>query len=95
MTDLPKGGRGKKVPYETTTVRIPVAIKDQVEDMANRYRTSVIEGSEFTPDDDGYDLDRAVALAKKLLKQKRSTKQTIINLLQVIYNTKLTLKDFE
>jgi hypothetical protein len=95
MTDLPKGGRGKKVPYETTTVRIPIAIKDQVEDMANRYRTAVIEGSEFTPGDGGCDLNRAVALAKKLLRQKRSAKLTIINLLQVLYNTKLTLKDFE
>lgn len=95
MAILPKGGRGHKVPYETCTVRIPVAIKDQVEQLANEYRTAAIEGNQFTVDTGVYTLDKAIAIAKKLLKQKRSAKQTIINLLQVIYNTKLDVKDFD
>ena len=95
MTNTPKGGRGRKVPYQTCTVRIPAAIRDQVDRMASQYRASVIEGSEFSYDLGHPTLDQAIMLAKKVLKQKRSAKYTIINLLQVMYNTKLTEKDFD
>ena len=90
---IPKGGRGHKAPYDTVTVRIPAAIRDEVDVLADRYRASVLEGNEFaasgTPT-----LQDAVAEAKRILKQKKSAKQSIINLLQVLYNTVLSEKDF-
>jgi hypothetical protein len=36
----PIGGRGKKAPYETTHVRIPVDLKSQVEKLVEDYRNS-------------------------------------------------------
>ena len=37
---LPKGGRGKKAPYKTQTVRVPVDVMETVEAIANHYRTT-------------------------------------------------------
>jgi hypothetical protein len=36
----PIGGRGKKAPYETTHVRIPVDLKSQVEKLVEGYRNN-------------------------------------------------------
>jgi deoxyribodipyrimidine photolyase-like uncharacterized protein len=36
--DKPIGGRGKKAPYETTHVRIPVDLKAQVEKLVEEFR---------------------------------------------------------
>jgi hypothetical protein len=38
--DKPIGGRGKKAPYETTHVRIPVDLKAQVEQLVQEYRNN-------------------------------------------------------
>jgi hypothetical protein len=38
--DKPIGGRGKKAPYETTHVRIPVDLKAQVEKLVEDYRNN-------------------------------------------------------
>jgi hypothetical protein len=38
----PVGGRGKKVPYESVTVRIPVPIRAEVEYLVDRYVQSVL-----------------------------------------------------
>lgn len=37
------GGRGKKAPYETTHVRVPVPIKDRVENLKELYVSGLIE----------------------------------------------------
>jgi hypothetical protein len=36
--DKPIGGRGKKAPYETTHVRIPVDLKPQIEELIENFR---------------------------------------------------------
>jgi hypothetical protein len=38
--DKPIGGRGKKAPYETTHVRIPVDLKPQVEKLVEKFRNN-------------------------------------------------------
>jgi hypothetical protein len=40
----PLGGRGKKAPYETVLIRIPVPVYSIVEKIADDYRRLVIEG---------------------------------------------------
>lgn len=40
MTNKQIGGRGKKAPYETTHVRIPVDLKSQVEILVEDYRNN-------------------------------------------------------
>jgi len=36
--DKPKGGRGKRAPYESTHVRVPLPIKHRVEELIDVYR---------------------------------------------------------
>ena len=38
MTDFIKGGRGKKVPYETVHYRIPKPLKPTIQKLSNIYR---------------------------------------------------------
>ena len=40
IMDKPIGGRGKKAPYETTHVRIPVDLKPQVELLVEKFRSN-------------------------------------------------------
>lgn len=42
-----KGGRGKKAPYETITVRVPLPIKDKVDKIIEEYKLSLVGGSEL------------------------------------------------
>lgn len=84
---LPKGGRGHKVPYETRIIRVPAPVLDEVEAIANRYRQSVLEGSEFVEGGSNPTFEQAVTIAKKIIQQKKSKLQSIAKLLQVIYST--------
>ena len=40
---IPKGGRGKKAPYETTQMRVPIPIKDQVNSLIAKFRGEVLD----------------------------------------------------
>jgi hypothetical protein len=58
IMDKPIGGRGKKAPYETTHVRIPVDLKPQVELLVEEFRDNgcvvkdnTIENSSTVSDD--------------------------------------------
>lgn len=91
---MPKGGRGHKAPYTTCIVRIPEDIRHLVEALSEQYRISVVEQTEFTAS--GLpSLEEALIEAKKILAQKRSAKESIIKLLQVLYNTKLSKSDLD
>ncbi|MDZ7970501.1 MAG: hypothetical protein RM368_37185 [Nostoc sp. DedSLP03] len=48
-SDLAKGGRGKRAPYESTHYRLPVPLKPIAEEMAANYRQLV---SEYTDPED-------------------------------------------
>jgi chorismate mutase len=39
----PVGGRGCKAPYQTITVRIPVDVKERVEEIVERFREGELE----------------------------------------------------
>lgn len=39
----PVGGRGHKAPYQTMTIRIPIDVKEQVEEIVERFRTGDLE----------------------------------------------------
>jgi hypothetical protein len=45
----PVGGRGHKAPYQTMTIRIPIDVKQQVEEIVERFRS---DNSESTQTDD-------------------------------------------
>ncbi len=39
----PVGGRGHKAPYQTMTIRIPIDVKEQVEEIVERFRSGELE----------------------------------------------------
>lgn len=99
----PKGGRGKKAPYETEVIRVPVPILPQVEQMIDDYRLLAIKGeiSEFqkhpeiaaavTP----VSYSEAVQHAKKIVRYKRSAAESLAKLLQVLYGGTVSKTDLQ
>ena len=39
----PVGGRGHKAPYQTMTIRIPIDVKQQVDELVERFRSGDLE----------------------------------------------------
>ena len=101
MSNAPKGGRGKKAPYETTHVRIPVALKPAVERAVGEFRELALNGEidpEFPISQAGElqikkpehnnllpSLEEATQIAEKLLRQKKSARKTVEKLLEALY----------
>jgi hypothetical protein len=49
----PVGGRGHKAPYQTMTIRIPIDVKEQVEEIVEKFRDDLEMGvTRVDPDDD-------------------------------------------
>lgn len=97
----PVGGRGKVAPYQTTHIRVPVPIKQNIQLIVDDYIQQVVSG-QMHPERDAVinnvfwdrkmpSKDEAVQLAKEILKQKKSAKQSIAKLLTVLYGEKITL----
>ena len=62
-----KGGRGQKLPYEQTHVRVPLPIKDQIQKLIDNYRASALGGE--TNEDQSKPNPSEVNAALKLLQQ--------------------------
>lgn len=86
MTDIYKGGRGLKAPYETTHVRIPVAIKKRVENLSKAYKQGEIEQLP-----EPITLAEAIEIARQILKQKKSARVSLENLLTRLYSQDISL----
>lgn len=84
---VPKGGRGQKAPYETTHVRVPIPIKDEVERLILAFKDDEVTTSVRHP----IAVAEATVLAKKILTQKKSARVSMENLLTAIYGVKTTL----
>jgi hypothetical protein len=90
----PLGGRGKKAPYETTHLRIPVPIKADIEKLIDNYRLSVIDGIE-SEDNGLMSVEDAKLLTRKLIKAKTSKIDTLVKLLTSIYGVEITKDELE
>ena len=88
----PKGGRGKKVPYNSLTVRIPEDLKDTVEGLVDDYRQFILDGIQIKSNDIP-SIDEIKELSKQLLKGRTTRKDIIIKLVTSIYGIVLTDKD--
>jgi hypothetical protein len=58
--EKPIGGRGKKAPYETTHVRIPVDLKPQVEKLVEEFRDNGCVSSSKTTQNSLTDSDKFI-----------------------------------
>jgi hypothetical protein len=89
-----RGGAGVKAPYETTHVRIPSAIKEQVEQLSKAYKERVLQGEEQATLPDGDQLmsfDEAVEISRKILRRKKSAKVSLESLLTSLYKREVCL----
>lgn len=103
----PLGGRGKKAPYETAVIRVPVPLVPKVEKLIDDYRNLTIKGEES--ESDKYPklpaastlttYSEALEEAKKILtantKSKKSTADCIAKLLQVLYGGVVSKEDLK
>jgi hypothetical protein len=88
----PMGGRGKKAPYETTHMRIPLPLKNQIEQLIEDYRLSILDGID-RPSSELIPIDEALVIAQKLLRSKTAKNETIAKLLTSIYKTEVSKED--
>ena len=82
-----RGGRGVKAPYESTHVRIPVPIKDKVEQLSQAYKDGRLD--ELEPQ--FMSLENAAEIARSILKQKKSARVAMEKLLKEIYGEDISL----
>ncbi len=87
------GGRGKKAPYETTHIRVPVPIKEDVERLIEEYRQKLLTGNTLKKDNLLTSLSEAKEIAKKLVRSKKSSRVSMAKLLSEIYKTTVTTED--
>ena len=66
----PVGGRGHKAPYQTMTIRIPIDVKQQVEEIVERFRSNDLEVAKI----DCSDLNRISQLTAIIERYKDMSK---------------------
>lgn len=88
----PMGGRGKRAPYETTHMRVPLPLKNQIEQLIEDYRLSILDGID-RPSSELIPIDEALVIAQKLLRSKTAKNETIAKLLTSIYKTEVSKED--
>ena len=84
----PVGGRGKKAPYQTAVVRVPVELIPLIERLCEVYRDGIERGINLGTGNDLLLINKAQLeeQALILLKRKKSARATLDNLLQVIFS---------
>ena len=82
-----RGGRGVKAPYETTHVRIPMPIKERVEELSQAFKDGRLNDGKGQPTS----LDAAVIAAREILKKKKSARISMESLLTAIYGQDVCL----
>ena len=101
MSNKPKGGRGHTAPYQTTHLRVPTAIKEQLQLVVDDYREQVISG-QIDPSEGAVlnnvfwdrkmpSKDKAIEIAEQILKGKKSARQSLSKLLTGLYGEEINL----
>lgn len=82
-----KGGRGKKAPYESKTVRIPLPLEEKVNQLIQEFHDG------RSSDDSSNSLvnhlakiDEAISIAKDILKSKKSAKISLTKFIANLYH---------
>jgi hypothetical protein len=103
----PLGGRGKKAPYETAVIRVPIPIVSKVVKLIEDYRNLTINSEESESDKHPQlpamstltTYQEALEEVKKILtantKSKKSTAKCMAKVLQVLYGGRVTKKDLK
>lgn len=90
------GGRGKRANYDTTHVRVPLPLKEVIQELIDNYRwTQYIPSiDDLKPkevkEEPCYE-DVAIDIARQILKSKKSAKVSMEKLLTSIYSKEIVL----
>jgi len=99
----PLGGRGKKAPYETQLIRVPIPVVQKVEQIIDDYRSFVInsEQSEFEKYPNSaacvtlISYSEALQRAREIVKTRKSGAESLAKLLQVLYGGTVSKEDLK
>jgi hypothetical protein len=100
-----KGGRGKKAPYETTHIRVPVPLKRSLEDLIEQWIDLVNAGA-IDPTKAVHDIYKsltyseisayeAIKIAGQIARQKTTMKKALIKLVNKLYDKEFSDGDLE
>lgn len=91
MSLMPKGGRGKRAPYETVVVRVPEPVLDRVEAIIDSYRLGLAleENPSGSKPVTGFEEIRE--RVDEWRKNAKVGKDKLKNLLQLIYGVDFDL----
>jgi len=79
-----KGGRGKKADYESKVIRVPLPIIGEVENLIENFHND-LSSNTLAVSTDSISLESAIEIATNILKSKKSAKESVRKLLQVLY----------
>jgi hypothetical protein len=101
----PVGGRGNKVPYDTVVMRVPSPLvaefRDTIEIFYDHVNAGILDPNEISKSmtkslsHSGMKKSDALVKAKEILKTKKSARQSVLKLLQVIYGMDITDEDLK
>jgi hypothetical protein len=99
----PLGGRGKKAPYETAVVRVPVDLMSAIDEMVESYRISAIKGESLQVSEKpkpaisiiGVTYQEVIQEVFKILRLKKSASESISRLLKFIYDVDISAYDLK
>lgn len=83
----PIGGRGRKAPYQSTHVRVPIPIKPEIDRMIARFH----QGEEQLEENPLTSKENAIVIAQGILIQKKSARIAMSKLLTALYGEKIEL----
>jgi hypothetical protein len=69
----PVGGRGHKAPYQTMTIRIPIDVKQQVEEIVERFRSDNLESTQ-TDDSDNNRISQLTTIIERYKAAAKSSR---------------------
>ena len=83
----PVGGRGRKAPYQTTTVRIPVDIKHQVDLLVAQFRGDCLN----VVNDENIKLKKAIQIIERYKLELKSDNGNLTEVDRLILDLELEL----
>ena len=97
------GGKGKKAPYTTKTIRVPEPLIDDINLMIEVYQDrlsendcdpTTVSGNAYPiPGFDIPPLEKTLEIARKIKRQKKSASKSLVSLLRVLYDTNSITED--
>lgn len=91
MSLMPRGGRGKRAPYETVVVRVPEPVLDRVEAIIDSYRSGLAQEENPSGLKPVTGFDEIKDKVDEWRKSAKVGKDKLKNLLQLIYGVDIDL----